>query len=153
MTNFETEINRSGYIVYTNKGDSMMPLLRQDKDLMVIRRIEAPLKKYDVVLFKRENGAYVLHRITKVCGLGVFMIGGDNRHYSEPIPEEQIIGIMTEVIRDGKHIPVTDPEYLKYVKRVPFTRFRLKLGYLPQRITGKLRRIAGKIKRMINGEK
>ena len=39
MTKFENEIESKGYIVYTNVGDSMMPLLRQNKDLMVIRKI------------------------------------------------------------------------------------------------------------------
>ena len=134
MTNFETEIRRSGYIVYTNKGDSMMPLLRQDRDLLVIRAVTAPLKKNDVVLFKRENGAYVLHRIIKVCGMGMYRICGDNRDYAEPVPEEWIIGILTEIIRDGQHITMQDPSYLQYMKKLPARRFRLKLRHYFKKI-------------------
>lgn len=134
MTNFETEIRRSGYIVYTNKGDSMMPLLRQDRDLLVIRAVTAPLKKNDVVLFKRENGAYVLHRIIKVCGMGMYRVCGDNRDYAEPVPEEWIIGILTEIIRDGQHITMQDPSYLQYMKKLPARRFRLRLRHYLKKI-------------------
>ena len=51
MHKFENEIQSKGYIVYTNVGDSMMPLLREHRDIMVIRKITEPLKKYDAVLF------------------------------------------------------------------------------------------------------
>ena len=54
MTSFEEELERSGSIVFTNKGVSMMPLLRQNRDLMVIeKKGPARCKKYDVILFKR----------------------------------------------------------------------------------------------------
>lgn len=127
MTKFEHEIQSKGYIVFTNEGDSMMPLLRQHRDIMVIRKITEPLKKYDAVLFKRPNGAYVLHRIVKVCGMGQYRIAGDNRSFSELIPEEWIIGILTEVIKDGKHISVESEEYKAYVKTVPKRRLKLKI--------------------------
>lgn len=143
MTNFENEIRKSGYIVFTNEGDSMMPLLRQHKDLMVIRKITEPLKKNDAVLFKRPDGSYVMHRIIKVCGLGQYRIGGDNRYFSEIIPEEWIIGILTEVIKDGKHISVQSEEYKKYLKKVPYHRFKLKVAFYSKAVIRKLKKIFG----------
>ena len=141
MTKFENEIQEKGYIVYTNVGDSMMPLLRQNKDLMVIRKITEPLKKNDAVLFKRPSGAYVLHRIIKVCGQGQYRIVGDNRSFSEIVPEEWIIGILTEVIKDGKHILVESEEYKAYLKKVPWHRFKLKMRHFPRAIIGKAKRV------------
>ena len=141
MTKFENEIESKGYIVYTNEGDSMMPLLRQHRDIMVIRKVTEPLKKYDAVLFKRPNGAYVLHRIIKVCGLGRYRIAGDNRCFSEIVPEEWIIGILSEVIKDGRHISVESEEYKAYLKKVPWHRFKLKLLHYPQAVIGKIKRI------------
>lgn len=141
MTNFETEIEKNGYVVYTNVGDSMMPLLRQGKDLMVIKKIGSPLKKYDVVLFKRPNGAYVLHRIIKKSGPGLYKIAGDNRSFVEEIPEERIIGILAEIIRDGKHVSVTDPSYIKYLKKLPARRILLSAEGLIRKIIGRIKRI------------
>ena len=58
---FEEELERTGKLVYTNVGDSMMPLIRQDKDLLIIeKKPEGRLKKYDVPLYRRDSGQYVL---------------------------------------------------------------------------------------------
>lgn len=112
---FEEELRRHGHLVFTNKGVSMMPLLRQDRDLMVLeRRPEGRLKKYDVVLFKRKDGQYVLHRILKVRKAD-YLICGDNCYQMERVEEQQILGILTAVIRDGKRISVTNRGYLLYV--------------------------------------
>ena len=62
---FEDELNAHGKLVYTNVGTSMMPLLRQHRDIIVIeKRPEGRLKKYDAVLYKRGR-KYILHRILK----------------------------------------------------------------------------------------
>ena len=141
MNKFENEIQSKGYIVYTNEGDSMMPLLREHRDIMVIRKVTEPLKKYDAVLFKRPTGAYVLHRIVKVCGLGLYRIAGDNRAFSELVPEEWIIGILSEVIRDGRHVSVESDEYKAYLKKVPRHRFKLKIRHCLRAVINKIKRI------------
>lgn len=137
----EDVLRDKGYIVYTNEGDSMMPLLRQHRDLIVIKLIAEPPKKNDAVLFKRPSGAYVLHRIIKVCKHGNYRIAGDNRCYSELVPKEWIIGILSEVIRDGRHISVDSEEYKAYLKKVPMHRFRLKLKQFPSGIKRRIGRM------------
>ena len=113
-TSFEEELERHGSIVFTNKGDSMLPLLREDRDLLVIEK-KGPerCKKYDVVLFKRGE-KYVLHRILRVRE-GDYYIAGDNRRKGEFVREEQILGILTQVVRDGKVVRPGDPGYECYV--------------------------------------
>jgi len=114
-TTFEDEINRTGQIVYTNVGDSMMPLIREKRDLLIIKKVTGPLKKYDVPLYKRDTGEYVLHRILKVKRDG-YVICGDNRYCREyNIRDRHIIGVLTAIVRDGKTIPVTDRKYRIYV--------------------------------------
>lgn len=112
---FEEEIRRTGRIVYTNVGDSMLPLIREKKDLLIIEKVCGRLKKYDVPLYKRDSGQYVLHRILRV-GDGDYVICGDNRYKKEyGITDRHIIGVLTGVVRDGKTISVTDKKYLLYV--------------------------------------
>ena len=82
MTSFEEIINRDGQLIYTNVGDSMQPLIRQDRDLLIIEKSEGRLKKYDVPLYKRDSGQYVLHRILKVRK-DDYVICGDNRYCKE----------------------------------------------------------------------
>lgn len=113
---FEEVIEQQGQLVYTNVGVSMMPLLRQNKDLFVIgRKPEGRLKRYDVPLYKRKNGQYVLHRILKVREKD-YVICGDNCWKKEyGISDQEIIGVLTAVIRDGKTISVNDWKYQCYV--------------------------------------
>ncbi len=114
-SSFEEQLQKNGKLIYTNVGDSMMPLIRQDRDLLVIRPVHARLKKYDVPLYRRDSGKYVLHRILKVRDQD-YVICGDNRWSREyGITDKHIIGVLTAVIRDGKEIPVTDKKYLCYV--------------------------------------
>ena len=75
---FEDQLAKTGKLIYTNRGDSMMPLIKQDRDLLIIEPVHGRLKKYDVPLYKRDNGQYVLHRILKVREQG-YVICGDNR--------------------------------------------------------------------------
>ncbi len=114
MSSFEEELERSGNLVFTNKGRSMMPLLRQDRDLMVIEK-KGPerCRKYDAVLYKR-GGQYVLHRILKVRERDYYIIG-DNCRKGEYVRDEQILGVLTQVVRDGKTIRPEDPAYRLYV--------------------------------------
>lgn len=113
---FEAELERTGRIVYPNVGDSMMPLLQQGRDLMIIeKRPQERCQKYDAVLYRRPDGRYVMHRILKVRK-DDYVICGDNRWEREfGVPDSWILGVLTGVIRDGKEICVTDWQYRLYV--------------------------------------
>lgn len=113
---YEEELERHGKLVYTNVGDSMMPLLRQHRDLMVIeKRPAGRCKKYDAVFYRRPSGQYVMHRILKVRK-DDYVICGDNRCLKEfGVKDDWILGVLTAVIRDGREISVKDPMYKLYV--------------------------------------
>ena len=118
---FEDIINEQGQLVYTNVGDSMYPLIKP-RDLLVIKKITAPLKKNDIPLYKRDSGQYVLHRIVKIKN-GEYYICGDNRAFIERgITDRHIIGVLTDIVREGRTIPVNSPEFKSYVKLLPLRR-------------------------------
>ena len=112
----EEMLQEKGYLVYTNVGVSMMPLLRERRDIIEIHKKDPDIrcKKYDVVLYKQYN-KYIVHRVLKVR-LNDYVICGDHNIYREyGITDMQILGIMTRVIRDGKSIYPTDWKYKLYV--------------------------------------
>lgn len=112
---FEAEISEKGKLVYTNVGDSMMPLIKQGRDLLIIERASGRLKKYDVPLYKRDSGQYVLHRILKVRR-DDYVICGDNRYKKEyGITDRNIVGVLTGIVRNGREISVKDFGYRVYV--------------------------------------
>ena len=113
---FEEIIERDGRLIYTNKGNSMMPLIKEGRDLLVIEKKDGRLKKFDVPLYKRDTGQYVLHRIIKVRQSD-YVICGDNRVNMEyGITDRHIIGVLTAVIRNSKELPVSSTKYKLYVR-------------------------------------
>ena len=112
---FEDVINRDGVLVYTNVGYSMMPLLRQRKDIIEIRqKPQGRCRKYDVILYKRHN-KYILHRIIKVFPDGYKVLGDHNTWFDKTVTDDMIIGVMARVIRDGKRITTQNIWYKIYV--------------------------------------
>lgn len=62
-------------------GVSMLPLLRPNRDVVILENNLKP-EIYDVVLYKRDNGKYILHRIIDVDSNGYVMCG-DNQFIKE----------------------------------------------------------------------
>ncbi len=109
-SSFEEILEKERRLVYYNVGDSMLPLIRQGRDLVVIERTSVRLKKFDVPLFRRPDGTYVLHRIVRVRNED-YVVRGDNRWHKETgVRDEQILGVLTAVIRDGKEVSIRDPK-------------------------------------------
>ena len=126
---FEDVISEQGQLIYTSVGDSMYPLIREG-DLVIIGAVDRPLKKYDVPLYKRDNGQYVLHRIIGFDKDG-YVICGDNRsHVERGITDRHIIGVLTGVVRNGETLPVNPPAKGLYdrlwLRSVPFRKIVMK---------------------------
>lgn len=144
-SSFEQELNEKGVLIYTNVGDSMLPFIRQNRDLIIIKKYQGRLKKYDVPLYKRDSGQYVLHRVLKVRR-NDYVLCGDNRCNKEcGISDKHIIGVLTAVKRNGRTINVTDRKYRIYV--------HLWCDFFPIRAAIiRLRTLIKKIKKRIKGE-
>ena len=127
---FEELLARDGYLVYKTRGVSMEPMLRQNRDLVIIRMPACRLHKYDVALYRRGRN-YVLHRV-----IGVekdhYLIRGDNTYSVETVPDEAVIGVLTSFKRKGKEISMENRFYRFYVRfwnaiypvRALYARFR-----------------------------
>lgn len=122
---FEDILNEKGELIYTNVGDSMFPLI-QPRDLLVIKKWDgAPLKKYDIPLYKRDGGQYVLHRVISVRK-NDYALCGDNRVWKETgITDRHILGVLTAIIRDGKTLSLDAPCYRRYAKKLFLRRLKL----------------------------
>lgn len=147
---FEELLETKGTIVYTNVGYSMMPLLRQRKDIIEIRNTEEKrCKKYDVVLYKR-GSRYILHRILKVLPNGYIIAGDHNTFLENDVTDDMILGVMTRVIRNGKSITPDNFWYKVYVHLwCDVYPVRMKIIRWKYRVIGILRAVKRRIKRVI----
>lgn len=113
-SDFKKEIQNNGYILYTSLGYSMKPLINQKTDILFISKLKRRPKKYDIVLYKRDNGQYVLHRIVNVKKSG-YVLCGDNQCKKEyGITDSHIIGILEKIIRKDKTLRLNDKKYIIY---------------------------------------
>jgi hypothetical protein len=113
LSSFDEQLRLHGRIIYTNVGHSMMPLIKEGRDVMIIERPEGRLKKYDIPLYVRPSGQYVLHRILEVRE-GSYVISGDNCSTREAVSDEQIIGVLTGIIRRGRTLSLDRLSYKIY---------------------------------------
>ncbi len=143
-TTLEDLLKRDGVLVYKTRGVSMRPMLKQNRDLVTVRPAAGRLKKYDIPLYRRRGGKYVLHRIIKVTDSG-YVIRGDNTFVKErDVTDSDIIGVLTNFRRKGKDYSVQSAGFRLY-SRV------WNLIYPLRWTLHKARRLAGKIKRAIKG--
>lgn len=142
MSKLENYLRESGRLTYSNVGVSMLPLLRQGRDLLTVEaKGPARCKAGDVVLFRRPNGQLILHRIVAVRAAD-YVLRGDNCTGDEAgVTEEQILGVMTGFVRGGREHRVTDPGYRLYTQLILRTaRLRIPLMKAMRRLRRKLRK-------------
>lgn len=110
-------VERGGEFSFVSKGTSMLPMLRDNKDTIVLAKAQLPLKKYDIPLYRRKNGSFVLHRVVGFDKDGGYIMCGDNQFVKEHgIHNKDIVAVLKAYIKDGKRIECSDEEYLSYVR-------------------------------------
>ena len=95
------------------QGYSMYPFIDPRRDGVVLAGIEegSALRRGDVVLYRRENGMLVLHRIYKIGQDGLYLLGDHQTAIEGPVRREQVKGKMTGMVRDGRYMDVGNPGY------------------------------------------
>lgn len=83
-------------------GGSMTPFLVGGRDTVFLSRMERPLRRGDMVLYRRTGGAYVLHRIQRIEEDTLTMVGDAQTVLEPGVRREQVIAVVTRVERKGK---------------------------------------------------
>lgn len=108
----ETLLKSGQTIQLYPQGYSMYPLLVSGRDEVILSPLpQEALRRGDVVLYRRDTGILVLHRIWRCGEDGYYMVGDNQVQIEGPIQEEQMIGIMTGLVRKGRLIASADPWY------------------------------------------
>ena len=128
------------------KGTSMLPLIVQTRDSVVLKRnFEDGAKKHDIAFYRRRNGQFVLHRVMDICEDGTYTMCGDNQTELEKgIEKEQIIAYVAGLYRKDRYVEISGRAYRTYVflwckmpvRKVCFLlrRVKLKLAGIYRRI-------------------
>lgn len=83
-------------------GNSMTPFLVHGRDTVYLSKVHRPLKRGDMILYRRCSGKYVLHRIYR-AEAETYTLVGDAQTLLEPgIRPEQVLALVSAVRRKGK---------------------------------------------------
>ncbi len=134
------QLQNGGRANLTVTGNSMLPLLRHRRDCVTLI---PPGKEIagDILLYRRENGQYILHRFLAVRA-EQYICCGDNQYQEETINREQVLAVVDGFTRKGKTYTLQHPIYRLYCF-VWVKLFTLRPLYIF------MRRLAGRIYRKI----
>ena len=92
LSAMETLIYQGEDVSIPVSGFSMNPFLADKRDAVLVKRPDRDLQRGDIVLYKRRNGQYILHRIWKVKREGYYLVGDAHTEIEGPVSQDQIIG-------------------------------------------------------------
>ena len=112
---FQERLEAGQRVRFSPMGTSMLPMLREGRDSVVLSPAPKRLSRYDLPLYRRDNGVYVLHRVTEAGN--TYTCIGDNQFIPEPgVRRDQVIAVVTGFRRDGRDHTVTEPGYRLYCR-------------------------------------
>lgn len=127
-------LNSGNEFTLKTRGISMTPMLSDGNDEVVLVKPDGELKPYDVALFKRADGHFVLHRVVGKDSRG-YIFRGDNQIVNEHcVTDGMIIAVMTAYVKNGKRTNITDPEYKSYLKTIKPRYIKKRARYIASRI-------------------
>ncbi len=112
---FREILSKGGSVKFSPKGKSMLPMLSDTGDEVILVK-KNNYKKYDVVLYhRRYDDSYVLHRIVRVRKDGSFTLCGDNMLLREQgIAQGDIIGAVSRFSHNGVERSADELSYKFY---------------------------------------
>ncbi len=110
-------LDSGGTFSLTVTGESMYPTILGGRDQATLKKAPDRLQKYDLPLYRRSNGQFVLHRIVEVAQDGTYTCCGDHQWQLERgLRQEQMIGVVTEITRKSRHFTVDSAAYRCWVR-------------------------------------
>lgn len=124
----QLQLENGGRANLTVTGSSMMPLFYNRRDAVTLIPVKDRQKKGDIILYRRENGMYVLHRIVRV-EQDRYICSGDNQFEEEIVTHGQLIGVVGGFQRKGKTYELSHFGYRVY-KTLWVELFPMRRGYI-----------------------
>ncbi len=105
-----------------------MPLLREGKDSVLLVSPNN-IKKNDIVLYKRANGQFVMHRVIKIKKDEFIMCGDNQYEHEHGIKKENLLAKVKGIYRGEEYFEASNKQYKKYVKKLPLRRAKIRFLY------------------------
>lgn len=115
MPLFRERLAAGQKVKFSPRGISMLPMLRQGIDTVTLSSMPEKLKKYDLPLYQRQDGKYILHRVVE-AGDTYTCIGDNQFVYEYGLAHDQMIAVVSSFTRESREYSVTDWRYQLYCR-------------------------------------
>lgn len=137
------QLKERGRASLTVTGNSMYPMLCNCRDQVELIPVSYRQEEKDIILYRRDNGRYILHRIISLTRDG-YICCGDNQSKKEFVRHDQLLAVVDGFTRNDKQYTLRHPGYRLYaavwVGLFPIRRYllalRRRLGRLRRKILG-----------------
>ncbi len=104
MPEYEELLAAGAKLPLVVSGASMLPFLYPGRDTVILNKADTAAKRGDILLYRRTNGRYIMHRVRKLDGDGLWFAGDAQDELEGPVSPEQVKAKVTEVLRKGKTV-------------------------------------------------
>lgn len=135
---FRERLSAGQKVRFSPRGISMMPMLRQGIDSVVLSPLPDKLCKYDLPLYRRDDGKYILHRVVKVDNC--YTCIGDNQITLEHgVRHDQMIAVVSGFYRRDRYVDCSNIWYQLYCRVWHYSRglrffLRRGIGFLLRKL-------------------
>ena len=129
----------------TPTGGSMRPLWRHRRDVVKLTSVKAEdIKIWDVLLYKRSETEFVLHRVVGVNPDSLDFLGDAQFIVEHNVPKDSVVAVVKGFCRqNGRYRTANDPVYRLYVWVWCNTRG---IRYFLHRVVNKIKRMVRRCK-------
>jgi len=94
-------LERGQSVRLTANGSSMLPFIHDGETVELVPP-RSSLMRGDIVLAQSEEDKYVLHRVVRIEGDGVYLRGDAQKHREGPLPRHAVLGLAVTSSRHGR---------------------------------------------------
>lgn len=113
MEMIRLQLEMGGRANLTVTGSSMLPMLRENWDSVILAPAHRELVPGDIALYRSGKGSYILHRVIRV-EKDNYLFCGDNQAQLETVPKDRVLAVVAEFAKKGKSHKLTEPGYRLY---------------------------------------
>ena len=115
---FRAVLESGGTFTLKPRGNSMRPTIIPGRDGVSIVRLEGQALLYDILLYKRQDGSFVLHRVAAIEKDGTYTMCGDYQVVLERgVRQEDVVGVVNAIHRPDGDLVRGTREFLAPARR------------------------------------
>ena len=109
-------LDRDGLVLISGKGISMLPLIRNSRDRICIRRLPREPRRYDILVYRTSRGL-AAHRLLAYSADGCLLLCGDNQLRPERVSRDKIVAYLPGMLRGDTYLDfATSRKYALYCR-------------------------------------